>query len=840
MSTDESQLQVELDQETQEDETQEVDEGHADPHSGELPAGLEEIYSDLSVIKDKDQRLLYTFLISTLKRYKGEVETLNIKNSVFLILFVMIMMMLMMSLINLLAWFIFPTSFFDKAIWFTGLLFLVIAYYAKQSADEPEIKLNPSRSKLFLGRFESIGDTSNIYGFIAFLGILLGSQLSIVWLHSDHLGYGSNVSFIDSMIITIDHFLHGICFDAMEIYNVSLYGLHPRQSFMDQTMIFFYRLTCDLLAIAMIYNLYQQSKLKQLFSKISIDNTVETLETWMGLLNGKNSYWMSKFTEEIIFLTLTHDYIRGQWRSVENLSRSFHHLNVDNNVRELFVRQGKQLWKPRLGDVEEEEAQRDEGGLSLNDRSDHSDHSDHTGEAGDSVYGADELAELHARAEEGDVDAQLSLGLHYNQEGEHSEAFKYLLSAAQSDDATAQYFVADQYAEGEGVEADLTEAIMWFNRSAEQGDPDAQVKLAELYEAGEGVEKDLERAFKYYLEAAEQEQAYAQYSLYFCYRDGAGVEADLERALEYLSLAAEQDQSDAVYLLGLQYRDGTGGVTADEGRAFELFQRGANLDQTDASYELALCYEFGRGVEMNGELAFKHYMNAAQAGNADAQLALGHSYQNGDLVAMNSELAFEWYLKSARQENSDAQYCVAECYQHGDGVELNTAEAIGWYQRAADQGDLDSLFELGKVHQTGEGVKRNLDKAIELLTEAASQDHQESRELLESIQAERLEREAQLKKRSEAEKSSSAKRRITQRSVYEAIIEYGAFSNLKTLEVSERIAPLLGYESVEAAGYYPSGKRILTSICTNALNALRKEGVATKESYGRWSYHPNS
>jgi TPR repeat protein len=68
------------------------------------------------------------------------------------------------------------------------------------------------------------------------------------------------------------------------------------------------------------------------------------------------------------------------------------------------------------------------------------------------------VAELRARAEQGDADAQFSLGV--------------------------------RYANGRGVAEDEAEAVRWYRLAAEQGYVDAQFNLGVRYSIGEGVPED--------------------------------------------------------------------------------------------------------------------------------------------------------------------------------------------------------------------------------------------------------------------------------------------------------------------------------------------------------------
>lgn len=54
-------------------------------------------------------------------------------------------------------------------------------------------------------------------------------------------------------------------------------------------------------------------------------------------------------------------------------------------------------------------------------------------------------------------------------------------------DVDAQFELAGLYAEGNGVEQNLTEAVKWYSSAAEQGHDSAQYKLGLSYQQGKGV-----------------------------------------------------------------------------------------------------------------------------------------------------------------------------------------------------------------------------------------------------------------------------------------------------------------------------------------------------------------
>src|SRR5438067_13114399 len=88
------------------------------------------------------------------------------------------------------------------------------------------------------------------------------------------------------------------------------------------------------------------------------------------------------------------------------------------------------------------------------------------------------LAEVKAKAQAGDADSQVELGLRYDKgEGvaqDHAEAVKWYRKAAEQNFAGAQYSLGVCYGKGEGVAKDQVEAEKWSRKAAEQNFAAAQ------------------------------------------------------------------------------------------------------------------------------------------------------------------------------------------------------------------------------------------------------------------------------------------------------------------------------------------------------------------------------
>ena len=120
---------------------------------------------------------------------------------------------------------------------------------------------------------------------------------------------------------------------------------------------------------------------------------------------------------------------------------------------------------------------------------------------GRSVDKEEDIESLRKRAEEGDADAQFSLGLMYSTWNlgvppqNYAEAMKWYRLAAEQGHANAHNNLGCMYACGQGVPQDDAEAAKWFHRAAERGCLTALKTLGEMYAAGAGVPKSWWEAY---------------------------------------------------------------------------------------------------------------------------------------------------------------------------------------------------------------------------------------------------------------------------------------------------------------------------------------------------------
>lgn len=161
-----------------------------------------------------------------------------------------------------------------------------------------------------------------------------------------------------------------------------------------------------------------------------------------------------------------------------------------------------------------------------------------------------QTAALKARAEAGDVKAQVELGTAYASgqgvTADDGEAVKWFRKAAEKSDAAGEYSLAEMYLTGRGVSADLSEAEKWMRRAAEDGDARGQFNLAAMYAQGQGVPKDDNEAARWMRKAADHGLAAGQFGLGSMYAHGEGVPQNAAEAVKWYRKAGDQGDPEAL------------------------------------------------------------------------------------------------------------------------------------------------------------------------------------------------------------------------------------------------------------------------------------------------------
>lgn len=122
------------------------------------------------------------------------------------------------------------------------------------------------------------------------------------------------------------------------------------------------------------------------------------------------------------------------------------------------------------------------------------------------------------------------------------------------------------------------------------------------------------------------------------------------------------------------------------------------------------------------EKAIEYYRIAASMNNAQAIANLGYCYMYGRGVNVNKDLALVYFMIAARQNNLDALYKMGTFYYSGDGVVKDEKKALKYLNRVLKTVDEDCkeeypslYFTLAKIYIDGTAVEKNIKKAYKYL-----------------------------------------------------------------------------------------------------------------------------
>lgn len=340
-------------------------------------------------------------------------------------------------------------------------------------------------------------------------------------------------------------------------------------------------------------------------------------------------------------------------------------------------------------------------------------------------------------AELGMPHAMLNLGHLYAGKGEHKQAFKWYLKAAENDLIDAYYYVGKAYAMGKGVPQDGRKAVAWLEQAAEYGVEEWVSELAYIYRDGlDGVPKDLAKAEALFALLAEQNAYYAptlaqirsqnaacsdwenllvraeggelaaQKDLAMAYMRGEAVEEDAEASFKWYKAAAEQGDAEAQNSLYVRYAEGRG-VAQNKEEALKWLHRAAEQEYGMAYYNLGWEYAYGGLLEKDEQKAVGFFKKAAEKSVLEAYAELGLIYTYGKTIPHDYALARRYYEQAGGSKLGQAQNELATLHYNGQGTPKDDSKAFLYYQFAASNDSPEGMYNLAMMYENGFGTKRN-------------------------------------------------------------------------------------------------------------------------------------
>ena len=277
--------------------------------------------------------------------------------------------------------------------------------------------------------------------------------------------------------------------------------------------------------------------------------------------------------------------------------------------------------------------------------------------------------------------------------GYYAEAFSKFIIIIENDyeNYMANYYIAECYFNGNGIEKDYDQAYENYIKSAAYKHVDSIYKLGYCYEFALGTHKDEIQMISRYTQAAKSGHKMAQYRLGLCYKNGNGVDVSISVAATYFLNAAKGGLVDAQREAGLCYE-----ILNQPTAAATLFLAAAEQNDPYSCYKMGVIFETGYAHEPKYELAMHFYITAATLGNEDAILVIANKYKTGKGLEKSINNALNWWNKII-DTNVVAQIEVAECFINGLGVTQNIERGKSLLLKAANQKNPDACIKLAEL-----------------------------------------------------------------------------------------------------------------------------------------------
>eukprot|EP00756_Hemistasia_phaeocysticola_P054963 Hpha_TRINITY_DN3087_c0_g2::TRINITY_DN3087_c0_g2_i1::g.138712::m.138712/K14026/SEL1, SEL1L; SEL1 protein len=348
------------------------------------------------------------------------------------------------------------------------------------------------------------------------------------------------------------------------------------------------------------------------------------------------------------------------------------------------------------------------------------------------------VAALQYRADRGDLNAQLSLGLAFMwgtggapQNG--ALAVKYLEMAERQGSAKALSYLGLIY--GNGVPStvgtvyrDYSTAASYFRRGAKSNHAASVNGLGYLHLRGLGVPKDVSAAIRLFRHASALDSGDAKCNLGLVLLKGLGVARDQVQGVKHLAEAARQGQALATWWLARLYQDGSDGVARDCEAAVRMYKSIINKGTWMKRVETA----YNHAMDGNYAASLLHHLVAAETGSRSAQLNapwlldLGRGYAELGLYNSNPVfipegatpgtearrlLALKYWKRAAARSSGEALVRLGDMSFYGLGMPVNYGHAFRMYSRATEALNPKGMYSLGYMFEYGLGVAQDFDLA---------------------------------------------------------------------------------------------------------------------------------
>lgn len=367
---------------------------------------------------------------------------------------------------------------------------------------------------------------------------------------------------------------------------------------------------------------------------------------------------------------------------------------------------------------------------------------------------------LEAALEEGSTSAAVSLGQLYlatdfSAEG-RERGFDLIEEAALDGSIEAANVLANLYAYGRGVAADLDKAFDYFSvglvsdqnetiialgdvlragswrsppdfdlamdffeRASEKGEIAADRRIADMQLRGEAVSQDIPGAIDMLTALASAGDTASDIALGDIFARGEFVPVDSARALQHYKTAADSGNLTGVIRLAEVYATGLSGVPANIGEALELYNQASSLGNPSAKRALAQAYFTGRFGSIDPARALELMEEAANLGDGEAAEELAVLYARNEPFPANYENVRRYLDLALAMGNANAALSVSSAIVAGPLARAHREDARAILDGAIEGGIPGASATLARLQLDGAFPAEGVGGVISMLNQAA-------------------------------------------------------------------------------------------------------------------------
>ncbi len=303
-----------------------------------------------------------------------------------------------------------------------------------------------------------------------------------------------------------------------------------------------------------------------------------------------------------------------------------------------------------------------------------------------------DIGKIRAKADSGDAQSQLALGVLYASgqggvEKNPALALEYVKAAAESGFAPAQTFLGCAYAEGKIVPRDMNAAVRWREFGAKNGTPADKWSLGNAFLYGYLVPKDQIKAVYWITQSANEGHAESILKLVEIYKNLERPEDEKMWARKYAQLeiaAAQKGNVDAMTSVASQYMSGKGGLERNRSQAIYWYKKAADLGGREATEKIAQMYAKGRFLPKNPEKAQFYFEKLAEEDNAYC-FKISSFYADGSNgFPRDDAMSTKWLERGAQNADDSTKLYVAWRFWKGFETPKDPERAKYWCAKVAE------------------------------------------------------------------------------------------------------------------------------------------------------------